>query len=247
MTKHQSVLDINTRIELNRRALSEQLSGPQTIKRLNSLNWLRHEISYTEPRMLFRMPGRSQQPWLDFTSMTNLGAAYDYIVSHPTQHLDANAVRDIHTILCNGTHIPGGLLRSSPVKLDMTVNGAKFHAPDPYEIEYLLNDKMYNLTHSKKSVLSRAFDIHYELITLQPFDDFNKRTARIIMNWFLIQNGYRPIIFNKPADKKEYIAAIAQRAIGDHSAQKAYTKYMKERMLRSQEEILKQLKKSQIR
>ena len=50
---------------------------------------------------------------------------------------------------------------------------------------------------------------------LQPFDDFNKRTARLIMNWLLIQGGYRPIVFNQRTDKQKYKDAIAAKAAGD--------------------------------
>ena len=40
-------------IEENRETITKMLSGADTVKRLNNLNWVRHEISYTEPRTLF--------------------------------------------------------------------------------------------------------------------------------------------------------------------------------------------------
>ena len=73
---------------------------------------------------------------------------------------------------------------------------------------------------------------------LQPFDDFNKRTARLIMNWVLLQNGYRPIAFNKRGDKTDYIASLTARANGN---KRQYTDYMSKCQLRTQRAILKQL------
>ncbi len=245
MTKHNKKNDINSRIESNRVEISRRLSGIATTKRLNNLNWLRYEISHEEPRTLFQTPNQQPQlPHLDFTSMTNLGAAYDYIIENANEQITSDSVRKIHSILCNGTHIPGGILRDSPVILDITVNGEKYHAPDPYEIAYLLNNIIYDLYNGREDVLSRAFNAHYKLILTQPFHDFNKRTARIIMNWFLIQSGYRPIAFNKRSDKQNYIANLIQAANGNT---KEYTRYMKSALARTQEAILKQLKNSKIK
>lgn len=84
---------------------------------------------------------------------------------------------------------------------------------------------------------------HYDLIMLQPFDDFNKRTARLIMNWLLIQGGYRPIVFNQRTDKQKYKDAIAAKAAGDT---KKYTQYMYSCLLRTQNEIINLLKKSRV-
>ena len=92
-----------------------------------------------------------------------------------------------------------------------------------------------------KDILHRAFDAHYELIALQPFDDYNKRTARLVMNWLLVQNGYRPIVFNRPNDKQRYKTAIAQYASGD---KKSYYAYMSQCMVRTQQDIIKLLTKS---
>ena len=110
-------------------------------------------------------------------------------------------------------------------------------------IPTLLNDIVFKSQDPKIPILNRAFELHYDLIALQPFDDFNKRTSRLVMNWFLIQNGYRPIVFNKPADKNKYIQSIIARASGDI---KTYNNYMYSCMLRTQNEIIKLLKKSKV-
>lgn len=230
-------------IEENRKTITKLLSGADTTKRLNNLNWIRHEISYTEPKTLFYIPNKEQLPYLDYNCMRNIGEAYDYILANPKKNIDAIEICKIHSILCTDTHIQGGIFRTTDKILNIQVNGERMHAPDAREIQYDINQIVFKLKDSKVPVLNRAFDVHYELIALQPFDDFNKRTSRLIMNWFLIQNGYRPIVFNKPSDKQKYINAFTERANGDI---KAYNNYLYSCTIRTQNEIIKLLKKSKI-
>ncbi len=231
-----------TIINRNRDKITKLLSGIGTVKRLNNLNWLRHEISYVEPQTLFRPPsGTNPEELFDFTSIKNLGPVYDYIIEPNNYALDTFEISKIHSMLCAGTFIPGGQLRNAPVVLDIMVNGGRMHAPDAYEIQYCLNEIIYNLNNGRESALSKAFDLHYELVVLQPFTDFNKRTARFCMDKYLVQNGYRPIAFNHPDDTTAYVNAIAARANGD---KKTYTRYMQNCMIRTQQAIIAKLTKS---
>lgn len=234
---------LKQQIEQNRNIISAMMSGSGTHKRLNNLNWLRHEISYTEPRTLFYVPNKEQTPYLDFNCMKNLGDAYDYILGNPTTVIDAGEICKLHATLCANTHIHGGVYRKTGKVLEILVNGNRVHAPDVYEIASRMNQIIYKLNNSNECTLNKAFNIHYDLIMLQPFDDFNKRTARLVMNWVLIQGGYRPIVFNQPSDKQKYIAAIANCANGDS---KAYTAYMTSCLLRTQKEIISLLHKSKV-
>jgi Fic family protein len=191
-------------IEENKKVISELLSG-DSLKRLNSLNWLRHELS-VEAEVLIQLPD-SLQPekrlFLDYNNIKNLGDAY--------------RVSDVYS------------------------EQLKIHSPVWRTVIYKMDDIEYNLVHKHEHHLNKALNVHYDLIALQPFNDFNKRTARLIMNWYLIQNGYRPILFNKKSDRRNYMEALRLRADGDC---KAYSKYMYECMLRTQKGIIKLLKDS---
>lgn len=230
-------------IEENRLIISRMLSGANTVKRLNNFNWLRHEISYTEPRTLFYLSAKEQQPYLDYNCMKNIGDAYDYIIDNPEKRIDTAEICKIHSILCTDTYINGGLFRDTPKIIEINVNGHRVHAPDASEIMYGMNEIVYKLNDDKKPALHRAFDAHYDLIMLQPFDDFNKRTARLIMNWTLVQNGYRPIVFNQPSDKQKYKEAIVACASGH---QKRYYVYMQSCLLRTQKKIISLLSNSKL-
>lgn len=234
--------NIRTKIESYREKLTALLSGAETVKRLNSFNWLRHEIAYVEPKKLFSQT-QGQHQFLDFTNMANIGIAYDYIVNNPDKEITADEIRHIHELLCNGTNIAGGALRTTNKIIEITVNGERMRAPDAREVEYLLNQIAYDIRTNRQGTLNKAYKAHYELIALQPFDDFNKRTARLVMNWILISGGYRPIIFNKPGDKADYRNAIRNCAEGH---EKAYRTFMDSCLLRTQKAILNQLTKSKI-
>ena len=234
---------LKRKIETNRAIISNIFSDAESTKRLNNLNWLRHEISYTEPRTLFHIPNKEQQPYLDFNCMRNLGIAYDYIINNPTAPVDTYSVCKIHHLLCADTHIDGGRFRTCTKVLEIFVNGNRMYAPDAYEIPYKLNDIVYKANNISNDPLCTAFDVHYSLIALQPFDDFNKRTARMIMNWVLVQNGYSPIVFNATSDKRNYIASLGANANGNH---KEYNKYMLSCMARTQDKIINLFKKSRI-
>ena len=237
------ILKTKQSIEDNRKIITSLLSGAGTHKRLNNVNWLRHELSYTEPKTLFYIPNKEQQPYLDYNCMKNIGEAYDYTIENQHSPIDSIEICKIHSILCANTHIQGGLFRKSDKILEIKINGERFKAPDYQLIPTLLNDIVFKSQDPKIPILNRAFELHYDLIALQPFDDFNKRTSRLIMNWYLIQNGYRPIVFNQPTDKQKYINAISERAKGNI---KAYNNYMYSCMLRTQNEIIKLLKKSKV-
>lgn len=231
------------RIEENRKIITSLLSGAGTHKRLNNVNWLRHELSYTEPKTLFYIPNKEQLPYLDYNCMKNIGEAYDYTIENQQKQIDAIEICKIHSILCIDTHIQGGLFRTSDKIIEIKINEERLKAPDFHLIPSMLNEIVFKIHDPEIPVLNKALELHYDLIALQPFDDFNKRTSRLIMNWYLIQNGYRPIVFNQPTDKQKYINAISERARGNI---KAYNNYMYACMIRTQNEIIKLLKKSRI-
>lgn len=239
MTPKKAIPTTKERIISNRDELDKCFNSFSSVKRTNNLNWLRRQIAYEEPQVLCPVPKK----YFDYTSMSNISIAYDYIMENTNQKISVDSIRHIHHLLCQNTHIEGSNFRTANCRLNMSVNGLQYNAPDSRFIEYELAQIVYNINHSKHDIFTRAYDAHYNIIMLQPFDDFNKRTARLIMNWMLLQNGFRPITFNKRSDKQAYIQAIINRANGD---KRAYTQYMSECQLRTQREILKQLRGSKI-
>ena len=112
------------------------------------------------------------------------------------------------------------------------------------EIENALENIIYDYETNDKPAIIRAFDLHYRIIELQPFDDYNKRTARMVMNWALLENGYRPVAFTRKTDKETYPESLLDMKRGNT---KKYYRYMMNAMLSSQNKIISQLKTSKIK
>lgn len=195
--------------------------------RLNVLNYARSE---------FRNEAQSLKPnnteSTDFTNIYNMSTAWDYVLKNINETITVSYICTINSIISqnNSETIRGGIFRNS---FAMTLGQ---FAPNPEKISDLLDNAVFNMNSDKKQILTKAFDIHYDIITIQPFNDFNKRTARIIMNWFLLQNDYTPILFINKTDKSEYPNALRERLNGNP---KIYTNYMCDRMTQTQHRILR--------
>ena len=63
------------------------------------------------------------------------------------------------------------------------------------------------LTTTDESIVFKAINAHYRLVTIHPFKDGNGRTARLLMNLILMQAGFTPTIIRK-IDRKRYLDAL---------------------------------------
>ncbi|MBR5129690.1 MAG: Fic family protein [Alphaproteobacteria bacterium] len=84
---------------------------------------------------------------------------------------------------------------------------------NPASIRSKMTSLLSGLAHNKstdpKTFIQKALDVHYNVIFIQPFIDTNKRTSRLLANYYLIQGGYPPILIS-PKDQKEYINTMVE-------------------------------------
>ncbi len=229
-----------------RTQIAQYTSGAGTIRRLNNVNWVRNRITSIEPKVLFQS---SDSRKVDYTYMHNINDVYDYInqfQDRPTKHqLNIDDIKNMHRLFTQHTHMEwvAGTYRHDDKIVNIIVNGFRMHAPRPDIVEYTMNEILRKANTSKSNILDRAFDIHYEIVALQPFEDCNKRVARAAMNLFLVLNKLPMIFFDKTEDKRGYIDAISARANG---RTKEYTEYMLHVTERSYRSILREIKHSKI-
>jgi Fic family protein len=79
---------------------------------------------------------------------------------------------------------------------NVLISGAKHIPPKHYELKILMQ-KMIDSYHSKWEQyhpIVRATILHGEFVKIHPFIDGNGRTARLLLNFELMKNGYTPII-----------------------------------------------------
>lgn len=212
-------------------------------KRFVDINWINHEIVYSEPKALFPWTDKSQiRKFFDTANIRNVDDAYRHISANCEQTIDWHAICDIHYMICKNTWIPGGQFRTSSKILDITVDGIQYHAPNYLSVPFQMHENIENrIQKLNGDPLDVAIKTHAEMILLQPFEDFNKRTARMIMNWILLQNNFTPIIFNKQSDKIAYRNAIGAYLNGKI---KIYDEFMLGVMERTQLSIIRVLNKS---
>ena len=83
-------------------------------------------------------------------------------------------------------------------------DGTPAYIPPEYsEVESLLNELITYLNVSTDHPIIKAAVIHYQLVTIHPFEDGNGRTARILSSYYLSLNGYG---FKNVGSLEEYMS-----------------------------------------
>ena len=91
---------------------------------------------------------------------------------------------------------------------NVVISGAKHMPPKHYEVSYLmqkLNAEYQNEWTSYHPVV-KATLLHGEFVKIYPFIDGNGRTARLLLNFELMKNGYTPIIIQNEQRAQYYDA-----------------------------------------
>lgn len=122
----------------------------------------------------------------------NHSEAITYIkdFSKKSIEISQRTIKEIHALVLHGINKENaGCYRSVPVM----ISGSRHIPPQPYLIDKQMEDFMLHfqelqekLTHP---VLVAAY-LHDELVRIHPFVDGNGRTARLLMNLYLLRNGY---------------------------------------------------------
>ena len=94
--------------------------------------------------------------------------------------------------------------------------GAFHIPPDARKIKRLITEYVnwYYKNCNKLPVAQLASQIHYRFVHIHPFIDGNGRTARLLMNLVLIQNGYPPAVIMN-LDRKKYYRVLKEADRGN--------------------------------
>ncbi len=113
-------------------------------------------------------------------------------------------IKNIHQlILKNIDNDNAGKYRNENV----LIMGAKHNPPDYIKVPEQMERLIANYNKWNYHPLIKAALFHGELVKIHPFIDGNGRTARLIMNLILINNGYLPVIIKKE-DRLNYYNAL---------------------------------------
>jgi Fic family protein len=125
-------------------------------------------------------------------------------------------IRQVHALVCRG-EAGAGAYRT----VNVMAAGSDHRYPEAVIVPGLMSDfvtwlQQENLIHP----VDFAAEIHYRFVTVHPFGDGNGRTARLLMNLFLLRFGY-PIAVLKVQDRVAYIDGIMAWRSGDDQGLKA--------------------------
>lgn len=102
-------------------------------------------------------------------------------------------LRNIHTLILKEIDKDNaGKYRTENV----LISGAKHIPPKHFELNYLMQKLIRELKNDWLNFhpIVKATLLHGEFVKIHPFSDGNGRTARLLLNFELMKNGYTPII-----------------------------------------------------
>ncbi len=117
-------------------------------------------------------------------------------------------LRQLHSLVLYGTNRNNaGQYR----RVNVMISGSQHILPDLTIVAEKMHDFLqdYHLTYDSKHPIVGAAAFHQQLTFIHPFTDGNGRTARLCLNFLLIQNGYLPVIVKATQEsRKEYIESL---------------------------------------
>ncbi|MEM9832469.1 MAG: Fic family protein [Bacteroidota bacterium] len=213
-----------------------------------------NSLTYGETKALILFGITAQgKPLKDHLEVTGHDEAIKWIeeVLREDRPLTEKFIRDLHKLILKEDYqvdaiTPDGKPTKKWVRIGKykeqpnhvkTVTGEifRFATPDDTRIEMPELIDWYRKKQGEANPILLAAEFHYRFIRIHPFDDGNGRTARILMNFILMQLGYPPVII-KTQDKENYIAALRQ---ADAGILEPFIEYIAESLVHSLEIMIK--------
>jgi len=198
---------------------------PELVRNLE--DWFRVELTYTSNAIEGNTLSRQETALVVEKGITVEGKtlkehleavdhvqALDFIkslVDAKRKDIFQKDILDIHKfILAKIDDTNTGRLRNIPVR----IAGSRVIMPNPLRVPELMDEfEKWLRAENKDHPAKISADAHYKLVTIHPFVDGNGRTARLLMNLILMQEGYPPAIIRKE-DRRRYINAIEKAQSG---------------------------------
>lgn len=122
---------------------------------------------------------------------------------------------------------------------NIIITGSDFIPPSHKEVPALMKKfagKIQELRNNNHPVEFAAL-LHKELVTIHPFKDGNGRTARLLMNLALVQEGYAITII-PPVVRNDYIYALKQAQI-EPKNDKPFVNFISEMVYESMKDYIR--------
>lgn len=157
-----------------------------------------------------------------------LNYLYD-LVEHNKKHTFSGAlVRSLQQLVVRETEPKfAGSYRTGNV----AITGSSHKPPEAHEVSQLMSELVSWVTVNQKKLhpVELSAITHHKMVSIHPFDDGNGRTARLVMNLFLMRAGY-PLVVILKNDRKKYYDALEQADKGDY---KSFVRFVAQAVERS--------------
>ncbi len=159
------------------------------------------------------------------------------LISDGVELTESN-IKNIHAVVMNAIEYENaGRYRTENVR----ISGATHVPPEAIIVPELMEKLIcrYDEWREKYHPIIVAALLHAEFVKIHPFIDGNGRTARLLMNFEAMRNGYPPIII-KAKDRLKYYDALDEGAVnGDYTK---FVKLVKKEAMEMMNEYLKATK-----
>lgn len=208
-------------------------------------------LTYGETKALLLFGVTAQgKPLKDTLEITGHNEAINWVIDVVKKDypLTENFIRELHSLLLKDSYkesineegkivsrrISAGKYKSNPNHV-LTATGETFYFATPEETPAKMHDLLSwyreKIEERDANAILIAAEFHYKFIRIHPFDDGNGRTARILMNFILMQFGFPPVII-KTQDKENYFAVLR---LADAGNIEAFVNYIAENLNHSLE------------
>ena len=159
--------------------------------------------------------GKSMREHLEAINHTE---AISYIKDIAKQGIEISerTIKEIHALILHGIDRENaGRYRTVPVM----ISGSTYMPPQPYLIEKQMEDFMIRfkqMEEEKVHPVLIAAHLHDELVRIHPFIDGNGRTSRLLMNLYLLRNGYVIITLKGSNDVKVSYYMALEKSHTEH-------------------------------
>jgi len=126
-----------------------------------------------------------------------------YELAARDQNLTAMDVRQLHKLVIQRSKAD---IAGQYAIAERTIAGSSLVLPPVAEIKPLMTE-FGDWLQRVGSTPKEAFEAHYRLVSIHPFQDGNGRTSRLLMNLLLVKGGYQPVPV-RPEDRTEYLKAL---------------------------------------
>jgi len=169
-------------------------------------------LTYSETKLILNegitIGGKSMNEHLEAINHQEAISFIEELASISTQEIRLSDIKSMHHLVLKGIdNKNAGAYRTQNVGV-VKSDGEIHSFTEPLKIEEEMN-KFIEWLHSQtiEEPILLATLVHLKFVSIHPFIDGNGRTARLLMNVVLLQNGYSQAII-KVSNRAEYIQAV---------------------------------------